>query len=375
MIPLFKVFMSNNVIDDLKDVLLSGYIGQGDKVNCFEYALNHFLNVKNVLAVNSGTAALTLAIRLAKTTINPSSTIETEVLTTPLSHVATNWSILQNNLKIKWVDVSKSNGNIDLDDLHKKISMKTRIIMITHLGGLPVDLNRLRDIQIDAFNKFGMTPIIIEDAAQAFGSEYRGKKIGSHGNMCCFSFQAIKSLTSGDGGLLVTPDREMYEKAKLLRWFGMNRESGTFKYLDEDILEWGYKFNMNDINAAIGLSNLPFIDGILDAHRSNAEFYSTHLRDIHGVKLMQPLADSNSSYWLYMIRVQNRARFIRAMESAGITVSKVHSRNDLYSVVKKFKTELPNLDSIMDELICIPVGWWVGENERTYIVERIKSGW
>ena len=235
---------------------------------------------------------------------------------------------------------------------------------------------KLKEIQLKAKNTVGVKPAIIEDAAHAFGSEYKGKKIGSHGNITCFSFQAIKHLTTGDGGLLVVPHQELYHRGNLLRWYGINRESNRKDFrCEEDICEWGYKFHMNDINATIGLENLSHINCLLRRHRDNALFYNNQLKNVSGVTLMENAPDRSSAYWLYTIKVENQKGFMDAMRDAGIMVSRVHERNDIHSAVAEFKAILPNLDKLVKEMICIPVGWWITNEDRQYIVDTIKKGW
>jgi dTDP-4-amino-4,6-dideoxygalactose transaminase len=220
MIPLFKVFMCEEAAQEAYNVLLSGYIGQGERVNQFEAVLSEYIGSK-ALTVNSGTSALHLALHLAK---GDDSSIE--VLTSPLTCTATNWPILANGLDLKWVDIDPATMNMDMDDLRSKITEKTKIIMVVHWGGYPVDLDELETIKDETEEKYGFRPIVIEDCAHAFGGFYGGKKIGSHGNFCAFSFQAIKHLTSVDGGMLITPP-EYYDRAKLLRWYGIDRETNS----------------------------------------------------------------------------------------------------------------------------------------------------
>jgi dTDP-4-amino-4,6-dideoxy-D-glucose/dTDP-4-amino-2,4-dideoxy-beta-L-xylose transaminase len=147
-----------------------------------------------------------------------------EVLTTPLTCTATNWPILANNFNIKWVDIDPETLNMDLDDLARKITPKTKAIFVVHWGGYPLDLDRLEEIQNHANRLYGFKPAIIEDCAHAMGSKYKGKLIGTHGNICTFSLQAIKHITSGDGGLLFVPHDELYKRGKLLRWYGIDRD-------------------------------------------------------------------------------------------------------------------------------------------------------
>jgi dTDP-4-amino-4,6-dideoxygalactose transaminase len=381
-VDLFKVFMSKDAGDDLKPVLQSGYVSQGPKVEEFEAALGSFFGNKRVLTLNSGTAGLHLAFRLL---LNPHGDWPgiqegDEVLSTPLTCTASNWPVLANGIKLRWVDVDTRTNMIDLVDLERKLSPRTKVILFVHWGGVPVDLDAVAQICERAHARFGFRPRVVEDCAHAFGAEFNGKKLGNHGNLCMFSLQAIKHLTCGDGGLLIVPDDELYRRGKLIRWFGIDREArGSTKKktdyrMEDDIPEWGYKFHMNDINATIGLSNLKHMDWLLARHRDNAAFYDTALAGLPGITAQSFSSKANPAYWLYTLQVDKKPQFIQHMLQRKIVVSQVHNRNDVHSCVADFKTDtLPNLDIVEDRLVCIPVGWWVEPQHRERVVEAIKE--
>lgn len=253
-IPLFKVYMSEEAAQKAKDVLMSGYIGQGPIVDEFEKKLKGIFDNDFVVSTNSATSAEHLAVHLLKEPVDKWPGIQEgdEALATALTCTATNWPLLANGLKIKWVDVDPNNLNMDLDDLARKITNKTKVMMVVHWGGYPVDLDRLKVIQQQAKEIHGFAPAIIEDSAHSFGSKYKNKPIGSHGNINTFSFQAIKHLTCGDGGALVLPHERLYQRAKLLRWFGINRENNSkdFRCLHPDTLiikENGVSVKIKDV--------------------------------------------------------------------------------------------------------------------------------
>jgi dTDP-4-amino-4,6-dideoxygalactose transaminase len=302
-----------------------------------------------------------------------------EVLTTALTCTATNWPILANGLKIKWVDIDPQTLNMDLDDLERKITPKTKVIMVVHWGGYPSDLNRLKVIQANAKSLYGFKPAIIEDCAHAFGAEYKDKMLSNHGNICVFSLQAIKHLTCGDGGLITLPTEQLYEKAKLLRWFGIDRNKRNYNRkdfrLENDIEEYGYKFHMNDINASIGLSNLPHMEELLSKNRYNYQYLYDNLRELKDITLFENKNDRKGSAWLFTMKVQRKNDFIEKMKEFGITTSQVHNRNDINTCVSEFKTILPNLDVLETELICIPTGWWLTQEDLDYMIEKIKQEW
>lgn len=384
--------MSDNASKEVAKVLDSGYIGQGPMVDKFEKNLKEWFQLDYLLTTNSATSAEHLALHLLKKKTDNKKVFDgagsynshwdglkdgEEVLCTPLTCTATNWPVLANNLKIKWVDVDSNNLNMDLDDLQRKITPKTRVIYLVHWGGYPVDLNKVKKIQNETERMYGFKPTVVEDCAHALGSEYDSKKIGSHGNICTFSFQAIKHLTSVDGGMLVVPHKELLDRGKLLRWYGIDREDTSRKDFrcEEDIKEWGFKFHMNDVCAAVGVENLKEIDGLIKKHKSNANYYNNELKDVSGITLLENKEGSDSSYWIYTMKVKDRDNFMKMMNEKNIMVSRVHERNDKHTCVSEFVSHLPTLDKVVEEMICIPVGWWVTKENREYIVDAIKSGW
>ena len=381
MIPLFKVKMSEKAITKSSEVLSSGYIGQGPKVDEFEDKLKDRFKNDYVITTNSATSAEHLALHLLKKPYGKWSGLEKgdEVLCTPLTCTATNWPVLANDLKIKWVDVNPNTLNMDLDDLARKITPTTKVIFLVHWGGYPIDLDKVKEIQDRAYQLYGFRPAVIEDCAHAFGSEFKGQPIGSHthGNICTFSFQAIKHLTSVDGGCLVLPHKELYDRSKLLRWYGIDRETNKKDFRCEaDVSEWGFKFHMNDVNASIGMANLEEVDEeVISIHKDNAKYYDKHLKNVEGVTLLERDERMDSSFWIYSFLVDRKQEFMDKMKECKIMVSQVHERNDIHSCVEEFNTQLPSLDKITPKLISIPVGWWVTKEERKYIVDCIKRGW
>ncbi len=382
MLSLFKVFMSEDVLQPVNKILMSGQLTQGPKVVEFEEELKKYIDNKYILTLNSATAGLTLALRLLKnpdTSTNwPGFDDSTDLVLTPaLTCFATTAAILSNNVNIRWLDSDLNTANICLNDLKKKLNDKTKIIYLVHWGGNPVDLDELDKICNEHYNKYGFKPMVVEDCAHSFGAEYNGYKIGSNKNICVFSLQAIKHLTTGDGGIITLPNEGLYNRCKLLRWYGIDRDKRNYKgkdfRLENDITEYGYKFHMNDINATIGLYNLPHMDKLLEINRRNAALFDEKLKDISSIKLIKTNPNAKSAYWLYTIRVMNskKQEFMEKMKEANIMTSQVHNRNDINSCVSDFEEPLPNLDVLEKELVCIPVGWWLEEKDIEYIIDNI----
>jgi len=380
MLSLFKVFMSEDSFKPVNEVLMSGYITQGQKVDEFEYILKNYIGNEYILTLNSATSGLTLALRLLKNRDDsfdwPGFKEKEDIILTPaMTCFATTSSILANNCKLKWLDVDLNTSNICLKDLKNKLNEKTKVIYLVHWGGNPVDLDEVDKICCEHRDKYGFKPMVVEDCAHSFGAEYNDKKIGNHGNICVFSLQAIKLLTTGDGGFITLPNKQLYDRCKLLRWYGIDRDKRNYKGIDfrleNDIVESGYKFHMNDINATIGIHNFPHIEKLLEKNRENAKYFNERLKNIEGIKLVN--ISDKSSYWLYTIRVLNgkKQEFMDKMKEAGIMTSQVHNRNDINSCVKEFEEPLPNLDILEKELVCIPVGWWLEEKDINYIIKNI----
>ena len=360
MIPLFKVYMSQNAETLLKEVLNSGYIGQGEKTELFEQKLCSFLGVDNLVTTNSATSALHLAYRLCGSS-------NKTVLTTPLTCIATNASAIAENAKIQWVDINPNTFNIDVEDLERKLfpargtSRNFAAIVVVHWGGMPADMDAIQSLA-----KKANIPII-EDCAHAWGSTYDGKLVGTQGNLAAFSFQAVKPVTCGDGGVLICPTESSKERAKKLRWYGVNRSNQS-----EDVAEIGFKYHMNDINASIGLANIEH--DTIHRRQEIARWYDV-LKDSSGITLQEKNSKGESSSYLYTIKVEDRENFEKMMNSKGIETRLPHLRNDKYSAFKYFKETLPNLDSVADSLTCIPCGWWLSYPEQQYIVDSIAEGW
>lgn len=371
-IPLFKVFMNLNTSAHLNETLQSGYVGQGKKVKEFENILSQYLDAPFVSTTNSATSGIHLCLHLIKLLDKKN---RNEVITTPLTCVATNFPIVANNLKIIWADLDIKTCNINLDDVKQKITSKTLAVVLVHWGGNPCDLDKVNEIKDYALQKFGNEIFVIEDCAHALGAEYKQKLIGNSSNFCVFSFQAVKPLTTGDGGLVVCPNQEFHKKIQLLRWYGFDRESSLDYRCEQDVENWGFKFHMNDVAATIGLSNFSHLQNIIAKHRENHNWLQQNLRNNLDIDVVTSAPNTTSSNWIMTVFVESRDNFMQKMKSAGIQVSRVHNRNDKYTCLKDYLCELPATDLVCDRMCCIPCGWWVSAEDREYIVDQIKGGW
>lgn len=355
--------MPKGVDKKLSKVLYSGFIGQGKQVEVFESLLSRFFNNRNILSLNSATSALFLALRLIN--LKPGD----EIISTPMTCTATNMPIFSFGVKIIWADVNPITGLIDINDIEKKITKKTKAIMLVHFGGIPCDVIKINKLA----RKFNIK--VIEDAAHALGSEFKNRKIGNYSDFVVFSLQAIKHITTGDGGILVCKKREDYKRGKLLRWFGINRDEKRNDFrCENDIKEYGYKFHMNDLAATIGIEQMKYLKNIIIKNNSNAKFFTQKLKSIKGIGLINIPPGARPSYWIFTIHIYkegNRDHFIKWMAKNKIMTSRVHERNDIHTAFSEFQTKLPNLDKFNSTQVSIPVGWWLKKTDLNYIAKKI----
>lgn len=361
MIPLVKVALpkAEVLMPALQAVLYSGQIAEGQFVYEFEEKFGKYFNLPNVLAMSSGTAALHAALTLAG--VQPGD----EVISTPMTAEPTNTSVLYCGAKLVWADVDPRSGNIDPVSIRQSITEKTKAIIVVHYAGYPVRLKEIREIA----DEFGIS--LIEDCAHALGATYDGKPIGSIGDFSIFSFQAIKHMPTVDGGILVISNPEHITAAKKFRWFGMLK---GVPRTEVDIQSIGYKYNMNNVNATIGLVQLSNIEGILERHIENGRYYDAELSSIAGVDFARCDEVANPSYWLYTLLTDNSSDLEKALNSAGISASKLHRPNNYHSIFKSSEKELPGLKEFYQRLLHIPCGSWVTDEDRERIVQVIKRG-
>jgi dTDP-4-amino-4,6-dideoxygalactose transaminase len=306
-LPFARPVIDEETIAGVAEVLRSGWITSGPQVQRFEAALSAYCGGRPVRTLNSGTAALALGLRLAG--VGPGD----EVVTTPLSWAATANVILEVGARPVFVDVDPHTRNIDLDRARAAITPRTRAIMPVYLAGLPVDLDRLYGIAAQAGIR------VVEDAAQAFGSTWRGTRVGARGDLVAFSFHANKNVTTAEGGCLVVPDEATARLAEKLRLQGVTRsgEDG----MDVDVV--GYKFNLTDVAARIGLGQLARLDEFTARRRELARHYFACFDAGLGCEL--PVTDFEQSNWhmfqivlpLERLRIA-RGEFMARMRAAGI---------------------------------------------------------
>lgn len=362
MIPLVKPFIapSEEMMPAIERILYSGYIAEGEAVYQFESELGEFLGNANLLALNSGTAALHIALSLLDVGKGD------EVISTAMTAEPTNTTIALTGATVVWGDVDEKTGLLSPDSVRSKITSRTKAILPVHYAGMVCDMDRFNELSAE----FGIP--VIEDAAHAFGSKYNGKFLGSNSRFTCFSFQAIKQLTTVDGGAIAFRNESDVAPARKLRWFGLDKKVSR---LENDITRAGFKYGMNNVNATIGSVQLRHSRAILDRCIRNGKRYDAALAGADGIRLIPYYANTEPSYWLYTMKVERRDDFIRMMADAGIAASQLHHRNDTHSVFADSKCDLPGLDKFYSEFVHIPCGWWVGDEDCERIIGTIRHGW
>jgi dTDP-4-amino-4,6-dideoxygalactose transaminase len=361
-IPLFKVFMPPEAQAMMADTLASGFIAEGSKVKLFASEIARFIGNPRVVPVNSCTTALTIAFKLAG--VGP----DTEVISTPLTCVAGNEPIRMLGGRPIWADVDRSTGMLTAENIEPLITPKTRAIYILHKEGAPAEVENIYALA----RAYGLR--VVEDAAHAFGAKRRDERIGAIGDLVCFSFQAIKHITTGDGGALLCRNEEDYQRAKKAKWFGIDRDAREGRDVwREDITDWGFKGNMNDIAGTLGLAQIKHIDWILDCFHRNGRRYDDMLKDAPGIQTLRRDPLDYQTYWGYTVLVENRGAVLAALAEAGIAASQIHVRNDHYSMFGAERRDLPNTDWFDAREMSIPCGWWVGQEDQELIVDVLKK--
>ena len=350
--PHFDECEKNAVLSVLQSGVWASGAGKG-KVEEFENEFNKYVGSEQCVTLNSGTAALNLA--LMQLDIK-----NKEVLVPSLTFVSTVHAILFAGAKPVFVDVNENTLCMDTDDLNKKITEKSSLIIPVHFGGTPCDL--------DEINKKSHQHRInvIEDAAHACGSKFSGKKIGTHNEMVCFSFHPVKNLSMPTGGAITLNGKFAKKRKKLLnslRWCGIDNRKGIFY----DVPRLGWNYYMNEFSAAIGLQQLKKIDKMNDRRRAIAKMYH------NGISLEKKTPNLEySSYHLYWIRVKNRSKFIKFMNNCGIEVGVHYKPVHMMSMYKSSKSLLIT-ESIWPQLVSIPMHVNLTDDNVKYIIEKINE--
>lgn len=364
-IRVFKPSFGKEELKALKEVLLSGWVGLGPKTIQFEEKFAKYIGVEYCVGVNSGTSALDLAVKLLN--INHGD----EIIVPTITFVSTAHIAAYNLATPIFVDVDYDTMGLSLKDVKRKITKRTKAIIPVHYGGRPIDIDSLLEINENI--------PIIEDCAHACGAEYKNKKCGSLGKIGCFSFHAVKNLSMGDGGAITLNDKKLYERAKRLRWLGIdtgtwertnNNKTYWWKY---DVGEIGLKCHMNDIQAAIGLEQLKKLDKMNNRRKEIVQFYRKELKNIKNIEL--PLMDDDifkSSWHIFHIKCNRRDELSTFLKDKQISTGVHYYPIHLYPCYGNI-TSLPIAEKLIKKILTLPLYPDLKNEDLKRITKSIKE--
>ncbi|PID02596.1 UDP-4-amino-4,6-dideoxy-N-acetyl-beta-L-altrosamine transaminase [Sporosarcina sp. P2] len=354
------------------ETLQSPFLTQGPRVEEFEHAVANYVGAKYAVAFANGTAALHGACYAAGIGEGD------EVITTPITFAATSNAVLYCGGTPIFADIDENTYNLDPHEVRKKITSKTKAIMPVDFTGQPVELDLFMDIAEE--NEL----VIIEDGAHSLGASYKGCRVGSQAQMTMFSFHPVKPITTGEGGIITTNSEVYYEKLKLFRSHGISKtpysmEQGDWYY---EMTELGFNYRMNDIQAALGLSQLNKLNQFVERRREIAGLYNEKLANISGIILPKQLEDTESGWHLYMIQLdeqivcKSRRQVFDEMRNANIGVH-VHYIpvywHPYYRDLGYEKGQCPVAEELYERALTLPVFPEMTEVDVEFVVCALKQ--
>lgn len=372
-VRLFRPYLDENDLSSIKEVFDANWLGLGTKVEEFETQWSAKFGVKYSIGLNSATAALHLALAAYRFPKGK------KVLIPALTFSATAMAVLYNDLEPVFVDVEPSNLTMDVSDFEKKIDKDCVAVIPVHYGGSACEMESI----IDIAKRYNLK--VIEDCAHSQGGVYKGKFLGTWGDIGCFSFEEKKGMTTGDGGMLSFNDTEMYNYLKPMRWVGIDKDTwkrveGLSKLEDfgfhwfYEIRNIGFKYNMNNMAAALGITQLAKLDAINETKNDAIRQY---IQNLAGVGDFSFLMDYNNSwtgaYWLFGLRVKNRSELINFLSEKGISTGVHFTPLNQQPFFKKFVGETPVTDSMYPELLTLPLYPMMESEQVSYVCEMIKK--
>lgn len=350
MIPIFKPYMPEKLTLGIEEILYSGKLAFGDNGKEFENKLSNYIGNKKLLTVSSYNHALLIV--LSTLGLKPGD----EVIASPVSCLASNQPFIVKGLKVVWADVDPLSGSLLVDDVRSRITPKTKAIFHNHYCGYLGHIN-----EMNALGKEYGIPVI-DDCIEAFGSELNGEKTGNLGtDITVFSFQTVRLPNTIDGGALVFNDQEMFEKAKKIRDYGIERN----KFRNElneinpkcDISLEGYGALMGELNSFIGVKQMNDLDLLIEKQRMNAKVWDLDIKKFDDIKSISVSLNSEPNNWVYGVMAKNKLESIKFFREQGYYATSVHINNNIYSVFNN-KEKLKGVTEFMNHFIALPSGWW-----------------
>ena len=367
-IPYGRQSINENDIQAVVEVLKSDYLTTGPKIEEFEKCVAEYTGTKYAVAISNGTAALHAACFAAGIGKGD------EVITTSITFAASANCVLYCGGTPVFADIDPATYNIDWKDVESKITEKTKAIIPVHFSGQPCDMDEIHALA----KKHNL--IVIEDGAHALGAEYKGQKIGGLSDMTTFSFHPVKHITTGEGGMILTNNEELYKKLVLFRTHGITRDSeqmfkndGAWYY---EQLELGYNYRMTDIQCALGISQMKRLDEFLIKRRALVKRYDEAFKDVEGIVTPFTKDECTSSWHLYVIQVENRKEVFDKLRAAGIGVN-VHyipvHKHPYYQKNGYVDVVCENAEKLYQHMISLPLYPDLTEEEQDYVIEKIRG--
>lgn len=365
LLPVSRPAIGEEELALVNEVFKSGWLGLGKWVFEFENKIKDFLGVKNVIAVNTGSTALHLALNALGIKE------EDEVIVPSLTFAASVQAIAACAGKPVFCDIDADTLNMSIEDLEKKVTKKTKAIMPVHYGGQPCEMDEILKIARD--NKLR----VVEDAAHAFGSLYKGRKIGSFGDVTCFSFDPIKIITCGEGGAIVTDDDELAQLIYKKRILGIDKDTWSrYKHKRDwfySVSTLGFRYHMSNINAAIGIVQLGKIEQFISRRREIARIYDRGFTGIKGIKLLTRNYESIAPF-NYVVRItKDRDNLMEYLKTNGIDSGVHYIPNHLQPFFKPYSISLPVTEEVWQEILTLPLYADLSNEELMRIIETIKK--
>lgn len=358
------VFVPDNATEEVVKVLKSKWLNTGKQEKIFRQKFCEKFNTPYCVATINGTASLRATLAMLGVGRGD------EVVSTPFTFIATNTSILEQGAKPVFADINYNDFNINPESIEKKITKKTKAIICVHYAGNACDMDSIWAIG----RKYNLP--VIEDSAHALGSKHNGNPIGSKGDIACFSFQVVKIINSGDGGVITTTNEEYYKRLKKYIWYGVDREEkrmGQIDPLPEDINILGFKYNMNDITATLGITAIDSFHVPFNRRQIIGGRYRDELSECKKVKLIQLLPYQSPNYQIFPVHVKNRLAFAKHMHNHNIQVVINNRRNDKYSIFGGKRNDLPNLEKADNDSILLPIHYDLTDDNVSKIIDVVKK--